>query len=312
MTVPFLQVAEIWVPDPSDTYLELRAGSYGPHHEFRAISQDRHYVRGEGLPGRIWATGQATVLNHFRGGSGFQRVEAAERARLGAGLGLPILHGGRTIAVVVLLCGEAALTPGALEVWSPEGAAGDSLKLHSGYYGDFDGFRRLSAAVRFERGAGLPGRAWLSQLPELLPNVSHSDSFVRAAAAITYDLTTGLSWPCYGETAAVAVMLGTKSTPIARAVEVWVPDDRAKQLSLRAAEYRELPPVMTLEPGAASVKAGEGAIGRAFREGLPQVIEGAENFGTRTHSAFACGVNRGVVIPVISADTVKAVVALFS
>lgn len=311
MTAPFLQVAEIWAPDATDTFLELRAGSYGPHHEFRAISQDRQYVRGEGLPGRIWATGQATVLNHFRGGSGFQRVEAAERARLGAGLGLPIIHGGRTVAVVVLLCGEATVTPGALEVWTPE-AAGDSLKLHSGYYGDFDGFRRLSAAVRFERGTGLPGRAWLSQLPELLPNVSHNDSFIRAAAAITYDLTTGLSWPCFGETAAIAVMLGTKVTPLARGVEVWVPDERERVLQLRSAEYRELPPIMALEPGSATLKSGESAIGRAFLEGLPQVIEGAEAFGARKHSAFACGINRGVVVPVISSDNVKAVVALFS
>lgn len=310
MTAPFLQVAEIWVPDPSDTFLQLRSGSYGPHHEFRATSIERHYVRGEGLPGRIWATGQATVLNHFRGGSGFQRVEAAERARLGAGLGLPIVHGGRTIAVVLLLCGEASFTPGALEVWCPEGQ-GDSLKLHSGYYGDFDGFRRLSAAVRFERGTGLPGRAWLSRLPELLPNVSHSDSFIRAAAALTYDLTTGLAWPCDGEAPSVAVMLGTKDTPLARGVEVWVPDERGKVLQLRAAEYRELPPVMSLEPGTATLSPGEGVIGAAFLDGLPRVLEGADGFAGRTRSAFACGISRGVVIPVISADAVTAVLALF-
>lgn len=309
MTSPFLQVAEIWVPDASDTFLGLRAGSYGPHHEFRATSLERHYARGEGLPGRIWATGQATVLNHFRGGSGFQRVEAAERARLGAGLGLPIMHGGRTVAVVVLLCGEAAYTPGALEVWIPEGG-GDTLKLHSGYYGDFDGFRRLSAAVRFERGTGLPGRAWLSQLPELLPNVSQSDSFIRAAAAISYDLTTGLSWPCHGDSTAIAVMLATKHNPLARAVEVWVPQERGK-LQLRAAEYRDVPPVMALEAGA-TLKVNDGLVGKAFIEGLPQVIEGAEGFGGRTHSAFACGISRGVVIPVISADEVKAVLALYS
>ena len=309
MTSPFLQVAEIWAPDPSDTFLRLRAGSYGPHHEFRATSVDRRYARSEGLPGRIWATGHATVLNHFRGGSGFQRVEAAERARLGAGLGLPIQHGGRTVAVVVLLCGEASFTPGALEVWSPEGQ-GETLKLHSGYYGDFDGFRRLSAAVRFERGTGLPGRAWMSQLPELLPNVSLSDSFIRAAAALSYDLTTGLAWPCYGESAAIAVMLATKQTPIARAVEVWVPHDKSS-LQLRSAEYRDMPPVMALEPGA-TIKLDEGLLGKALVDGLPQVVESAEGFGARTRSAFACGVNRGIVIPVISADAVTAVVALYS
>lgn len=310
MVAPFLQVAEIWVPDPTDTFLKLTSGSYGPHREFRSISVERHYVRGEGLPGRIWATGQATVLNHFRGGSGFQRVEAAERSRLGAGLGLPILHGGRVVAVVVLLCGEAAFTPGALEVWVPEGQ-GNALKLHSGYYGDFDGFRRLSAAVRFERGAGLPGRAWSSLLPELLPNVSNSDSFIRAAAALTYELTTGLSWPCCGENnPTIAVMLATKHSPIARGVEVWIATDK-NRLQLRAAEYKELPPIMALEAGA-TLKAGEGLIGESYLDGLPRVIDGADGFGSRAHSAFACGINRGVVLPIISEDSVKAVIALFS
>jgi hypothetical protein len=312
MTPPFLQVAEIWAPEPTDTFLELVAGSYGPHHEFRATSRDRQYARGEGLPGRIWSTGQATVLNHFRGGSGFQRAEAAERARLGAGLGLPILHGGRTVAVVVLLCGEATFTPGALEVWGQED--GDTLKLQSGYYGDFDSFRRLSAAVRFERGAGLPGRAWSSQLPELLPNVSLSDSFIRAAAALSFDLTTGLSWPCYGTTPSIAVMLGTKSTPIARGVEVWVPADKKEDkntLVLRAAEYRDVPPVMALEPGA-TVRSGEGFLGQAYVEGMPQVIESADGFDSRTRHAFACGINRGIVIPIIAEDSVRAVLALYS
>lgn len=311
-TAPFVQVAEVWAPSPSSAQLHLLAGSYGPHLEFREISRRRTFSRGEGLPGRIWNSGQSIVLNHFRGGSGFVRAEAASRSGLAAGMGFPFFSAGSLRAVVVLLCAGPETAPGAFEVWDPTPEA-DCLRLHSGYYGTFDGFRRVSSAVRFEPGVGLPGKAWKNRFPEMLGDVSHSDSFVRSAAAVTYNLTTGLAFPVAVQSAvkSLLVLLAVRGTPLARAVEVWKPNAGEGDLLLHAAEYENADD-FRLELGH-RIKPGEGLAGRAWTEAFPQVLNDPKQLDpTRAVGAVRANIKGGIALPILVDDRVRAVVSLIS
>ncbi len=246
--------------------LAIGGGTYGPHAEFRDASIQRRFTRGEGLPGRIWETGRPWVLSHFRDGSGFQRYEAAVNCKLGAGIGIPVVRRRRVHAIFVLLFGEPTEMPGIAEVWAPA-SQGEHLRLQSGHFGDFDAFRRLSSAVSFEPGLGLPGRVWKTQVPEIWPDVSRDESFIRAAAAASYDLTTGLAWPCDERSGSIAVMLSSRKTPLARAVEIWVPNANGA-LSLVNASYSNADH-LRLPPGTLLSGPGDGFVARAFAEGFP-------------------------------------------
>lgn len=306
----FFQAAEVWVPDPVDACLRLAGGSYGPHAEFRDASLQRRFARGEGLPGRIWETGRPWVLSHFRDGSGFQRYEAAQNCKLGAGIGIPVVRRRRIHAVFLMLFGEATETPGIAEVWAPA-SQGEHLRLQSGHFGDFDAFRRLSSAVSFEPGLGLPGSVWKSQMPEIWPDVSRDESFIRAAAAASYDLTTGLAWPCDERSASVAVMLSSRKTPLARAVEVWTPTTNGV-LSLTTAAYSNADH-LRLQPGTLLAGPGDGFIARAQAEGFPTLFGRPEDLDAkRVAGAYAAQITRGIAMPVWNNERVTSVVVLMT
>jgi hypothetical protein len=311
MTVnTFFQAAEVWVPDPVDACLRLAGGSYGPHAEFRDVSVHRRFARGEGLPGRIWETGRPWVLSHFRDGSGFQRFEAAKNCKLAAGIGIPVVRRRRIHAVFVLLFGDPTDMPGITEVWAPA-SHGEHLRLQSGHFGDFDAFRRLSSAVTFEPGLGLPGRVWKAQTPEIWPDVSRDESFIRAAAAASYDLTTGLAWPCDERSASVAVMLSSRRIPLARAVEVWAPN-ASGALALTAAVYTNADH-LRLQPGSTLSGSADGFIARAQAEGFPTLLGRPEDLDAkRVAGAYAAQITRGIAMPVWNNERVTSVVTLMT
>jgi hypothetical protein len=167
--------------------------------------------------------------------------------------------------------------------------------------------------VRFAPGEGLPGRAWKNQFPEVLRDVSHSDSFVRAAAAATFDLSTGLAFPVASEDTveALLVMLSTKTTPMARAIEVWKPSETERKLVLHAAEYED---AQELElPLSATTDFGVGLVGRAWSEGFPQVLNAPEELGAaRAESALRTEIAGGIALPILIGNRVRAVVSLVS
>jgi hypothetical protein len=311
MTVnTFFQAAEVWVPDPVDSCLTLAGGSYGPHVEFREASIPRRFGRGEGLPGRIWETGRPWVLSHFRDGSGFQRYEAAMHCKLAAGIGIPVVRRRRIQAILLLLFGDTTDTPGIAEVWAPA-SQGEHLRLQSGHFGDFDAFRRLSSAVSFEPGLGLPGRVWKTQIPEIWADVSRDESFIRAAAAASYDLTTGLAWPCDDRSASIAVMLSSRRVPLARAVEVWVPNPNGL-LTLANAVYSNADHLRA-QPATVLGGHADGFIARAHAEGFPTLFGRPEDLDSkRVAGAYASQITRGIAIPVWNNERVTAVVSLMT
>jgi hypothetical protein len=110
---------------------------------------------------------------------------------------------------------------GTLEVWHVDPES-DELRLASGYFGIWDDFRRISASTHFAKGSGLPGRVWESRQPILFQDLTESGTFLRAVAARAVGLEFGLGLPVdYPEGFGVAVLLSTRTAPIARAIDIW-------------------------------------------------------------------------------------------
>jgi hypothetical protein len=122
-------------------------------------------------------------------------------------------------SATLLVAGSAG--SGTLEVWHVDPVS-DELRLASGYFGIWDDFRRISASTHFTKGNGLPGRVWESQQPILFQDLTESGTFLRAVAARAIGLEFGLGLPVeYPEGFGVAVLLSTRTTPIARSMDIW-------------------------------------------------------------------------------------------
>jgi PAS domain S-box-containing protein len=68
--------------------------------EFQAISQSSTFVRGVGLPGRVWSSGQPVWIPDVVHDSNFPRAHVATREGLHAAFGFPILLRGEVLSVM--------------------------------------------------------------------------------------------------------------------------------------------------------------------------------------------------------------------
>ena len=134
MNNTFIRVAEVWEPTADGALLELAGGLYGAAPAFGALSQGLCFGRAEGLPGHAWDEGRPILLERFEN-SFFRRTEAAQAAGLGCALALPVFVNEQLICVVVLLCGEAAVHQGAIELWHNDPRLSGDLALKQGYFG---------------------------------------------------------------------------------------------------------------------------------------------------------------------------------
>ncbi|MGE5655602.1 MAG: PAS domain S-box protein [Actinomycetota bacterium] len=98
--------AEAWIPATSSLVLECSGGWYASDpalEPFRHQSQQLTFAKGEGLPGRIWATGQPEWIEDLTTVPSvtFLRSPLARANGFKAGFGLPIVAQGQVLAVMV-------------------------------------------------------------------------------------------------------------------------------------------------------------------------------------------------------------------
>ena len=97
------------------------------------------------------------------------------------------------------------------EAWIPN-VDGTVLELSPVWYsssGSLDNFRRVSEKFTFQNGIGLPGRIWLSKLPEWIPDVSLSPNTIypRVQMAREAGLKASLGVPIIAKEQILAVLL---------------------------------------------------------------------------------------------------------
>ncbi len=291
---PFIEGSEVWVPQGN--VLRFHSGAYGRHSEFARVSAIKTFREGEGLPGSVWKNGRPELWQEL--GPHFVRREIAREAGIEAAVGVPLFRADELIAVVVLLCGRKDHTSGCIEIWDLNPAAG-VMEHAAGYYGKCQRFGEISRLLQFHSGSGLPGLAWQRGIPQLVQGDGVAHDFVRASLARQWSIESGIAIPIFRRDALahVLVLLSSRTTPIARAFEVWVP--RQDKLLLDAAHYEQGARPQTQD---GFVKLGDDLPGRALKSGLPVIVEPASSAPSAA----------GIAIPVLDASGVRAVACLLS
>jgi len=93
----------LWDIDRQDDVLrctEIFTAQSGAFPEFNAASRSSAFTRGEGLPGRVWASGQPVWIPDVPQDGNFPRAPIAAREGLHAAFGFPILRRGEVLSVM--------------------------------------------------------------------------------------------------------------------------------------------------------------------------------------------------------------------
>jgi hypothetical protein len=301
----FIKVTEVWIPDKERTQLEFGSGLYGGLTDFKVDSEQQKFAYNEGLPGKAWAAGHPIVLAKFEH-SYFKRIAAAKNAGLTCGIAIPIFSGDFLMAVVVFLCGDDEDHAGAIEVWCNNPVLDKSLAVMDGYYGTLQYFEAVSRQISVPKGQGLAGLAWESGMPVLIDDISKADTFIRAGDAQQAGITMGIGIPVADNPGQPYIMtfLSAKATPIAKRIQIWIPDQEGKQLicqqgySKSSNELAKIFETMT-------VTKGVGALGRVWLTGMPVITGNQES----DYSPELDSLSSMLAIPVIEKGRLKAIVS---
>ena len=269
----FIKVTEIWIPTKERTQLELAAGIYGTLKEFKTVSEQTRFDYDQGLPGTAWAVAHPVAITEFTH-SCFKRTEAAKKAGLTCAIALPVFSGEFLMSVIVFLCGDDEDHAGAIEVWANDADRGNELGVIDGYYGTLDYFEFVSRKTKIMKGFGLPGRVWEKGLPVIMADLGESESFIRGRDAKNAGITTALGIPLSDSAGQVYLMtfLSAKATPIARQIEIWLPDDKRERLVFKDG-FSEKATDLAAVYAAKTFAKGEGAIGRVWLTGIPAIAD---------------------------------------
>jgi PAS domain S-box-containing protein len=162
---------------------------------------------------------------------------------------------------VLAVLGEA-MGWGLGEFWSVDRPAG-VLRLQSVWHLpsiDIDELERRSRDLEFDRGVGLPGRAWERQQPVYVADIRDDPEFLRSSAAVSQGLRSAIGIPIHGDEGVLGVimffsseiaapnreleaMMGTLGSQVGQAIErhqAEVEADRLKNefFSLVSHEFR--------------------------------------------------------------------------
>lgn len=262
-----LRVVEIWKPCEDGRELELVSGAWQNCEPLEAASQGLRLNCNTGLPGEVWRRGVPVVFADLSACE-FPRQQMARESGLTAGLGLPVLNGGKIRAVILLLFTGGTGTAGALESWVVDPIRRE-LGLDGGCFFNIPLFEKTTRQIKWPYGAGLPGGTWRSAMPQLIDGLSQSASFIRGADARDAGLETGLSIPIASSLHAfhgVVLLLSAATRPLARMLTIWQP--AGDQLILKRASSPELtaPELNALRSvdNPLTVTAGTGIAGQAW------------------------------------------------
>lgn len=300
----FIKVIEIWIPDKERTQLEFGSGLYGSLTDFKNVSEKQRFAYDEGLPGKAWAAGHPLVLSRFED-SYFKRTAEARKAGLTCGIAIPIFSGDFLLAVVVFLCGDDREQAGAIEVWRSEAGAGSTLQVLDGYYGSLGQFEAVSRQIRLSRDQGIPGRAWTAGMPVLVEDIGKVAGFPRMEEAQKAIIATGLGIPFIqgNEQVYVITFLSANATPIAKRIQIWVPDPEHGQLVCRQSYSKNSNNLAEIFE-TLTVDKGSGALGRVWLTGMPSISGNREE----AYNVELDDLSSMLSIPVIEQGRLKAIV----
>jgi hypothetical protein len=168
-------------------------------------------------------------------------------------------------------------------------------------------FETISRQIHMPKGQGIPGIAWATGMPVLREDIGKVNEFIRSVDAQLAGITTVLGIPVGNsdEQSYVMTFLSAKATPIAKRIQIWIPDLRGKQLVCQQGYSKNSNNLAEIFE-TISVNKGVGALGRVWLTGMP-VISG--NLDEAEYNPELDSLNSMLAIPVIELGRLKAIVA---
>ena len=133
---------EAWVPSSDGEVLEFRpvcCASREGLHPFRLFSEGIAFGPGIGLPGRVWASRQPEWIADISASSENFRFQIAKEAGLKTSLGIPVIAGGRVVAVLVFF---------AFKLRKEDKAHIETISMIAGHLGPVVELKRAEQALR--------------------------------------------------------------------------------------------------------------------------------------------------------------------
>lgn len=224
----------------------------------------------------------------------------------------PVIDREKVNAVVAVYFQVRGQKTMAAEIWT--GKQGRSeLCLGDVCYAGLDRFAKLSPYIAFPKGSGLPGLTWETNRPVLVEGLAKSPTFMRSTGAESEGLDIGFALPCIAGNAlqAVALLLSSSQTPIARAFEVWLPTQQGSSFRLARVDGAYVDaPVLEKASAGIDVPAGDTWIGRAWATRKPEVVCDSTGEVFQRKGIAEDRITSGIAIPIIVLDDVAAVAVL--
>ncbi len=224
----------------------------------------------------------------------------------------PVIDRDQVNSVVVMYFSNAGDVTAAVELWS--GRPGRSeLCLADACYTGLGRFAKLSPHISFPKGSGLPGLTWETNIPQVLEGLGTSPTFMRATGAESEGLGVGFALPCIAGSSlqAVTLLLSGTASPIARAYETWLPQQRGDSLRLARIDGAYIAsPALEKASTQLDVPAGDTWIGRAWATRKPEVVCDSTGQSLERKGAVEDGLTSGTAIPIIILDDVAAVAVI--
>lgn len=188
------------------------------------------------------------------------------------------------------------------------------LEFGGGLFGDATGFAAISRDMRFGRGEGLPGQAWVQGRPILLKHFAGSH-FRRVVAAEAAGLTGGLAVPVFAgsELKAVIVLYVGDDVSLAGAIELWQNDPRISgDMTLAEGYYGAGAQAFEALSRDTFLPRGAGLPGMAWQRDEAVFMEDLSAAGRflRSGDAAQAGMARGLAVP-CSTPSMRTCVAAF-
>jgi PAS domain S-box-containing protein len=144
--------------------------------EFRRITEETRFGPGEGLPGRVWSSGEPAWIEDVTADPNFPRAAAAERAGLHAAVAFPIRSRNRMLGVIEFF---------SVEHREPDRRALETMASLGAQIGQFVERRRAEEAVRE---AGELKRAMLDAALDCVITIDHAGRVIdfNPAAQATF------------------------------------------------------------------------------------------------------------------------------
>jgi len=171
---------ELWKSPPGLIEMSLVDGYYGTAEVFEWSSRRTSFMKGTGLPGRVWQCGMPVILDDLGNSKRFLRWETAERVGINRGLGIPCGRDTEGTWVLTLLSALGTPIARRVECWVPNPEQG-GLTFYAGYCESIPDLATVHATTILHEAEGTLGHVWRSGVPEICIDLSNEPAVISAS-----------------------------------------------------------------------------------------------------------------------------------